>query len=335
MYYQYRQIEEVHCTVPDQHDTLFLTSTSFERRCTFAPDKLSVDYKAKNFVIVRYRERHVIVSGSKRLNFDDTYSKLSEQAKISNGKVLVLECNTEDPLDGYIELLEILEQLKRQYELPTITLDMSTFTKQYILLFIKALFDSKVYLRVLYTSAQNYQTQLTWGVKSIVSVPFYNGHQISRNGTVLVIFLGYERERSLAVWKSCEPIKTVAVVCKTENRNGSSLTQAERLNKHLISISEAEVKRINRFDINETINVLEELQTRYPEEKYNVVVSPLSTKVQALGLGLFFQEIARVAGRCPFSVQYSIPFDYAKEYSLGGLNLWQYDIGLIGFGGKQ
>jgi len=330
MHYRYRQIKEVDCTLPEIADTLFVTSASFEERCAWSTDRISPGYKAADFVIVRYRgTEHSALVRARNLNFDHMYSRLSERAGKCGGGIEVVDCDREDPLDGYSALLEILERSSDREEPPVVTLDMSTLTKQYILVFLKALYENKVRLRVLYTSAQNYQRQLTWGVKSIVSVPFYNGAQLSRNGSVLVVFLGYERDRSLAIWKSCEPSKTVAVVCRQENGKADSPTQAERLNKHFLEISQAEVMQVDRFNINETVGILERLCSRYPADKYNLVASPLSTKVQALGLGMFFQEAMRTIGYSPLSIQYSLPFDYAKEYSAGSLCLWEFDVGLL------
>jgi hypothetical protein len=333
MSYAFSRLAEERFITSERPESLFVTSASFESRCTYATTRLLPEYCSRNYVIVRYvqNEREANdISKARKANFEIMYAALKEHCRAYGGELEVLNCDKEEPLDGYLDFLDVLERLESRYGRPLdITLDISTFTKQYILVLFKALYSVGAHVRVLYTGAENYPKQLTWGVKSIVSVPFHNGYQLSKNPTVLALFLGYERDRSMAIWKACDPAITISIVSQGGQGGSKQSTVATRQNLDLIRTSDSEIRIIDRFDINQTVTLLGELAETYPRDKYNLVVSPLSTKVQAMGIAIFFQEFLKRTGHSPFSVLYAVPFDYAKDYSKGPLSLWQYDIGYV------
>lgn len=325
--YIQRPIEIVTTIDPGSPDDLFLTCASFEKRCTNSISKLGKSYKTRTALIVRFHGRDRKSRESVQDNTNYLKGLLTERVSSSSRQACVVDCDKEDPLDGFIKVEEILQSEKLILSNKNITVDISTFTKEYLLVLFKLLDISKNRVRVLYTRGKQYDKSLSWGVKSIGSVPFYNGYHTSGRKDLLVIFCGYEGHRSYALWESCEPSKTFAIVgTPDEYRSGDPL-EAEKQNRRLLNVGKplVEEQRAKVYDLNETIKLIREIYNEYVEKKgYNVCISPLGTKVQALGIHAFYKEREREGKDCNLHVLYARPFDYALEYVRESGALWEY-----------
>ena len=77
--------------------------------------------------------------------------------------------------------------------------------------------------RLLHTTQTYSPTKLTRGVEQITTVPNFFGTLSFEKQTLLILFLGFEPERSLTVWKHFNPARTIALITnpprrkKTEN----------------------------------------------------------------------------------------------------------------------
>ncbi|GAG61551.1 unnamed protein product [marine sediment metagenome] len=210
--YIQRPLEIVTTISSDSPDDLFLTCASFEERCTNSISKLDKNYRTRVALIVRFHGRDRKSRESVQDNINYLKGMLTNKLSSTNSQVYVVDCDKEDPLDGFIKVEEILQSEKFVSTNKNITVDISTFTKEYLLVLFNLLNISKNRVRVLYTRGEQYDKELSWGVKSVGSVPFYNGYHTSDSKDLLVIFCGYEGHRSYAIWESCEPDKTFAII---------------------------------------------------------------------------------------------------------------------------
>ena len=135
---------------------------------------------------------------------------------------------------------------------------------------------------------------------------FFGGISIDKQ-TVLVLFLGFEPERSLSVWKHFNPARTIALITTPRQGNVDYLRYAEKNNSYLLSQPSVEVRNVPADNPYAVRNVLEAI---YDETKglFNMVTGPFGTKPQTVGLFLFWLEHPRV------QVVYSYPVDYTKSY---------------------
>ena len=55
---------------------------------------------------------------------------------------------------------------------------------------------------------------MSYGVRRVAVVPTFTASYRANQDLVLVMFLGYERDRTLGMWQSIEPNRTVAVIAR-------------------------------------------------------------------------------------------------------------------------
>jgi hypothetical protein len=306
-------------------DDLLIMCSSFEERCESSLRKLRADYRCRSALIFRY-------SGSDR-KWDEVVQTRTKSL-LSNLKLVCLQnlelvtCVREDPLDGFVKFQDLLGG-DQAVEGKRITIDVSAFTKEYIMLLFRLIDATKNRVRVLHTRVDYRQGRylpLSWGVKSIASVPFYNGTHLSGQETILIAYLGYEGHRSYAVWKSCEPSRTIAVIGYSEidPYQPGVPTRAEKSNRLLLDAGEPLVERkyVPIYDLNANIKLLKEIYEYGSLYSNNICLAPFGSKVQALAVSLFIQEIGRQTAKV--HVLTARPFFYTPEYPKPPLESWQY-----------
>jgi hypothetical protein len=161
---------------------------------------------------------------------------------------------------------------------------------------------------MLHTTQTYLPTKLTKGVAQITTIPNFFGSISLDKQTVLVLFLGFEPERSLAVWKHFNPAKTITLITNPPRYgNLSYLRYAEKNNSYLLSQPSVEVRNVSADNPYAVRKVLEAI---YGEIRgsFNMVIGPFGTKPQAVGIFLFCLEHPKV------QVVYSFPVKYTRSY---------------------
>lgn len=315
-----RKTQSINTINHDMTDSIFLSAVSFEERCVNSSRLLSNNYATEEFILIRYR------------GMDNDYKRNKYQNEIINNlrshigqeeKGTVIYCDKNDPIDGLIKLKESFKE--RDLSKGRITVDITTFTKQYLLVLLKAIRQDypSASIRTLYTPG-NYKISfshpekdaLSWGVKEIKPVPEFLGNCLPWQDDILVLFLGYEGERAFQIMQKLEPKKTIAVL-----PNPPSYPHADRptytLNKRILSRSIDELERceVDALNPESARDLLLTLSKKYEdEEKCNLIISPLCTKMQTLGILLFFWAKKDTNAQ----VIYASPFWYnEKKYTHG------------------
>src|SRR5262249_922813 len=123
---------------------------------------------------------------------------------------------------------------------PRISLEISTFTRKHLLLLLSGL-DHAGLLRncqIVYTEPQDYQTHedeaAATGISAIETIPTFPGSNRPSKNLLLVMFLGYEGRRTLALWEHLEPHSTVAVIADPPYRP-EWCGRTELQNRYLLS----------------------------------------------------------------------------------------------------
>ena len=301
-------------TIEDCPDDFLIVCTSFEERCLKSMDSAEKGgYSAKYIIIIDYKERDPKKDRGWNKYRREMIERSYHLTPLGREGTKILSCSRDDFLSGYDEFLNLLNSLGYSTTCRdlNITIDISTMTKPYILLMLKAL-DSfnKSNVRIVHTEPAEYSPRdLSLGVKSIDWIPFFNGHPQSFNSTLLVVFPGFERERSYAIWEELEPEETLVFLSKPGYRYGYYEFAKDR-NERLLQEPTVTEKNIHPREAGEIVNALKKLCAE--KVNWNIVVAPLGTKLETVGLYLFTREYPEKG----IQVVYARPLKYL-EYSKG------------------
>ena len=289
-------------------DDLFICCASFEDRCLSSVSRMGADF------LTRFAVIFVIEEPLYKIQVDNNLFRLrSELGKRTAEGIFVISCQKENPIDAITELKNIWRQCKpKNPEEPFITIDISGFTKIYLLELLHHLvIDLNLGIpRMLHTTQTYLPTKLTRGVEQITTVPNFFGSPSLERQTILTLLLGFEPERSLAVWKHFNPSKTIALITNPPRYgNLDYLKYAQENNSYLLSQPSVEVRNVPADNPYAVKNVLEVIYND-TRGSFNMVIGPFGTKPQAVGVFLFCLEHSRV------QVVYSFPVKYTRSYLL-------------------
>jgi len=287
-------------------DDLFICCASFEDRSVSSVSKMGADFRTSFAVIFVVEEPLYKKQIDKNL-----FTLQSELRKRTTEGIFVISCQRESPIEGIAQLKNIWQQCKpRNPEEPYITIDISGFTKIYLLELLHYLvIELNLGIpRLLHTTQKYLPSKLTRGVEQITTVPNFFGSPSWDRQTLLVLFLGFESERSLAVWKHFNPAKTIALITNPPRyRNLDYLRYSQKNNSYLLSQPSVEVRNV---PADNPYAAKDMLVAVYNDNKgsVNMIIGPFGTKPQTVGVFLFCLEYPKV------QIVYSFPVKYTRSY---------------------
>jgi len=287
-------------------DDLFICCASFEDRCVSSTSRLGTDSRAR-FAIIFVIEEPLY----KKQVETNLFRLQSQLGKRATEGIFVIRCQRDDPVEGISQLRNIWGRCKpKDADEPFITIDISGFTKIY-------LFELLHYLvvelnlglpRLLHTTQTYLPTRLTRGVQQITTIPNFFGSFSYEKQTILILLLGFEPERALAVWKHFNPSRTIALITNPPRYgNLDYLKYARENNSYLLSQSSIEVRDVPADNPYAVKSVLEAIYND-TRGSFNTVIGPFGTKPQVIGVFLFCLEHPKV------QIVYSFPVNYTRSY---------------------
>jgi hypothetical protein len=317
-------------------DSLFICTLGFEPRALAVPRQLrDAGYKANRAVLLQYST-----------NSDDNAANSAEMSRCLRHITKRVEPLQVDDPDFTKRLRNVLQSTVRGHQsndLATVTFDVSAASNQAILRAMKALMDVDVRLRILYSEAKVYHPTrheyesecekwsdesslgLARGVSEVTPSTDYPGQHFDPRPDCVVLFPTFKAERSRAVISRIDPSLLLAPGNKVLWILGAPHLKEDewrkdamrKINKIPDSAPQYEV---STFDFKDTLKTLEQI---YLErwERFNITISPLGSKMQALGISLFCYLHWDVR------VMFARPMEYnAALYSEGYRNIWKVDI---------
>ena len=286
-------------------DDLFICCASFEDRSVSAMERLSGNFR------VRYSIIFVIEEPLYQQQIDSNLYRIQAllSRKTSEG-VFVIRCQRDDPAEGISQLKAVWKRCRpKDEDEPFITMDISGFSKIYLLGLLHYLVaELNLGLpRILHTTQTYAPSRLTQGVHQITTVPNFFGSMSMEKETVLVLFVGFEAERSQSVWKQFNPSRTICLITAPRDGNEEYLRYAEKNNDVLLSQPNVEVRHVAADSPYEIRNTLEAVHEEF-KATANMIIGPFGTKPQTVGIFVFWLEHPRV------QVVYSFPSQYTKSY---------------------
>ena len=298
---------------------IFIGCASFEDRCLGALSRYSSGYRFTHSYLCVYDD----FSEARQSNV-----KAMNESLQAHGPLSVVEVSEGNPSRSIGELLTQVRSLVSNSD-ARVTLDVSTFTKRHLLLLLHALDDAGLWesLRLLYTEPRDYVVDMylpmSVGIKEVASIPGFTNLKPADKPVLLVIMLGYEGDRAMALFQNIEPNETVLLVPKPAYRTEWE-GRTEELNRQLVSLlgQDAIAYADSRDPLQVKTALSEVIGTRYPTKDWTCLVSPLGTKPQTVGLYLFWRENP---DSC--AVVYAQPLRHNERYySEGSGPTWQLGI---------
>ena len=273
-------------SVEDQTE-VFIGCASFEDRCLGALSLLSPKYRFAHSYLCIYDD----FSEARQSNVRAMTESLQKHGPLST-----VEVSEGNPSRSIAELLTQVRSLASKSD-ARVTLDISTFTKRHLLMLLHALDDAGLWdsLRLLYTEPKDYVVDLylpmSMGIKEVASIPGFSNLRPADKPVLLVIMLGYEGDRAMALFQTIEPNETVLLVPRPAYRIEWE-GRTEDLNRQLVSLlgQDAIAYADPRDPLQVKTALANVIGSRYPTTDWTCLVSPLGTKPQTVGLYSFWRE---------------------------------------------
>ena len=217
--------------------------------------------------------------------------------------------------------LEVLEKMQRVVQkliveqAKSLVIDISTFTHEVLLIFLRILHVSQNYFEsilLIYNGAAKYEPWLSKGCKEVRNVIGYPGSFNPAQKYHLVILTGFEWERATKLVDLLEPDTLWIGIGKdpTNLNHQETMTSFEKDFKNWMENLQG--VRHNQFmfscsEIASTISSLQKILKKFPSE--NFIFVPLNTKLSTISTALVALDNSRV------QVCYPIPEVYNMSYS--------------------
>lgn len=171
-----------------------------------------------------------------------------------------------------------------------IVLDISVFTRRHLLMMLRWLDDRDLWDRlvVVYSEPDDYVVSrhipLSFGLKSLQEIPGFPACSDLSRPVHLMMFLGYEGDRALAVYEHIQPMKTTLVVPHPPYQSTWE-GRTEEFNRDLLTLvgDDATVK-VDPLDPDATYKLLRDFLDVGGRRDVARIVCPLGTKPQTLGI---------------------------------------------------
>lgn len=317
---------------------LFLCALGFEPRCLTIPDKLEqYGYTVTRAIYFEYAT-----------NRDDNAANRPQLLKHLNSiSDNVLSVEADDP--GFSRYLrELLESftLGPENQEPVVLFDISVASNRLLMKCMKVFLELNITLNILYSEAAIYHPTreqyemdpekwrgqdtlgLEHGVSDVNVSEEYSGYHIDQLPDCVILFPNFNQERARAVIGEVDPSLLILPANKILWLLGvPHLEQDHWRIDAMRSINglgpDAPQYEVSTYDYRDTLMTLDSI---YQEKvgAYKFTMSPMGSKLQALGAALFCYL------RPDVRVVFAIPKEYnAAQYSKGCKAAWIIDFGCL------
>lgn len=293
----------------DNPDGFFICCASFEERSVGAARRLCTSYRCQQTAIFIYDSSE---QQDDRLR---SFGELREMLlPLTMDRLDVIPCDRANVFDGLAKFREVLGQLEKRACDITFTLDITTFTKLYLLelLYLLIVEQGVTNIRILYTLPSAYGPgRLSYGATEVITMPHMSGFLPISGNVLMMAFLGFEGERALAIFERYDPRLTIALVSDPEFRSGYK-ARVEKENSFLLSRPGVKIGSASPYNPITALGKLESLYTDFIADSkpssQGVVLVPLGTHMQAVSTFLFWRKHRQA------QVVYAFPSGYGMSY---------------------
>lgn len=279
-YDQEKFIEEV----SNKKIKVFISSSSFEKRCFVIAEHLVSSNINKSIFFYNYNEVPEIIYNA------------NELCKLYPGKSEKISLNSENPLGNFVTISETISQLIIQNQNQNFLIDSTTFTHETLLILLKIFeldqnFLGELY--IVYVGASGYSINeineadkwLSKGIKTIRTILGYSGFTDPTAKNHLMILFGFESERTKKIIDEYE-YEYVSLgfgdvdESIQDNHQKLNFERHKKLLEDYPNAKEFSFSLVNPYD---TKNALLKHISKYKYENYNTVIAPLNNKISTIG----------------------------------------------------
>ena len=272
-----RSLGEVH--LPD--GAMLVTCSSHEHRCRGFADRAG-DWSPGEVVLFHYDDENPIR--------EENHQQMESAFRKTGCRLTFLEFTESDAVASLRDNLQKLREAVDRCGGKAVVIDISVFTKRHLLMMLRWLDDSGLWnsLYVVYSEPEDYLVSdfipLSFGLKSLQPTPGFSACPDLSRPVHLVMFLGYEGDRAMAVYEQIQPLKTTLAVPHPPYR-ANWAGRTERFNRDLLALAGAEaVHKVDALDPDGASGTLAEVLGRSGRDDFARIVCPLGTKPQTLGM---------------------------------------------------
>ena len=289
-----------------------LTCASHEPRCEGLTSRMG-NWRPDEAIVFHYDDIN-----RKREERHNSIIQTLTTVGVSPKTLIFTESNT---IKSLHDNMGVLTDVLSSQSIESIVLDISTFTKRHLLMILRWLDDERLWdkLCIIYSEPEEYIVSqyipLSYGLSSIQQIPGYSACPDFSRPLHLVLFLGYEGDRALALYEHIQPMYTTLIIPSPPFRSSWS-GRTERFNEDLLKIvGNTCTKNVDPIDPEATeyslIKILGDGNKRSHQAK---VICPLGTKPQTVGIYLYVR-------RCidPPAIIYASPLMHNHEFFSYGI----------------
>ena len=298
-----------------ENNILFICCISFEERSLSVPQALDNSKFAYSLIFT-----------SKEINkYSSRNKERADCLKISDFEEYH-EIYTDDPIKTSMGFYNALISIFRQRNDLTVVVDISTFTREALLILLGTLYklkDEFSQLRLVYTAAKSMDSDwLSRGISDYRSVLGYSGEFSLQKPLHLVLLTGFELDRAIATIEEYEPsIISIGVGDQNESINPKLYDRNVKYFKDLVNIYGGRVRTFT-FSLIDPFKCKDSILSHISScEPGNVVIAPLSNKLSTIGAGLLGLSNTDV------QICYTQPLEYNHEnYSIPDSKVYLVDV---------
>ena len=220
-----------------------------------------------------------------------TESNYKTMHELTTDKAKDISLDKDSPLSIYDTLYDALQE----YRPKSILLDITTFTRETILIILMLLRQDAfkdIDVTLSYVPADRYSEcnndkdiWLSKGVNGIRTILGYAGVNTSLKKTLLIVLVGFEKERAEILINSFEADKLYLGCVPPEESHNKALSEINKANFDRLTnlVGECNTFEFSCRYLDRTYSVLKEIIESNKEE-YNIIISPMNNKLSTLAV---------------------------------------------------
>lgn len=295
---------------------VLLTCSSHEGRCRGVISRLD-GWRPAEAVIFHYDDEN-----PKR---EENHRAMETDLRAASVEPIALQFTERSAVKSLRDNMDRLRSILTRNEEASIVFDISVFTKRHLLMMLRWLDDEGYWDRlcIVYSEPEDYDVSkyipLSFGLSTVQQIPGFSACPDLSRPLHLVLFLGYEGDRALAVYEHLQPMQTTLVVPHPPYKP-SWVGRTEKFNADLLAIvGKGLTEMVDSIDPDKVRRALVKIfGDESKRGQHAKVLCPLGTKPQTLGIYGYVRTCAD-----PPAIVYASPLRHNHEFFSHGVgNTW-------------
>jgi hypothetical protein len=297
-------------------NAIILTCSSHEERCRGLVSRIDT-WHPIDAIIFHYDD-----SNPKR---EENHRKMVKDLHKIGKEPTVLKFTEKNAVKSLNENMASIRRVLANSTEVCIVLDISVFTKRHLLIILRWLDDEGYWDRItiVYSEPEDYDVSsfvpLSFGLSCLQQIPGFSACPDLSRPIHLVLFLGYEGDRSLAVYEHIQPMQTTLIIPYPPYKPAWE-GRTEEFNATLLAtLGDQPTEKVDAIDPNEaTSSLLRILGKENARGSHAKVICPLGTKPQTLGIYSYVRACID-----PPAIIYASPLRHNHDFFSHGIgNMW-------------